>query len=116
MEWHAKSLFEAIESKPHAEHDEALARAAADGCLDEVIAEVRRLLQIKTAEAHTVASPHLQTVRAATGQVAFAPGERPGDWIGPYKLLESIGEGGFGVVWLAERREPMVQRVALKII
>jgi serine/threonine protein kinase len=43
-------------------------------------------------------------------------GERPGDRIGPYKLLEVIGEGGFGVVWLAERREPMVQRVALKII
>ena len=48
-----------------------------------------------------------------------APGgaiERPGDSIGPYKLLEVIGEGGFGVVYLAERREPMVQRVALKVI
>ncbi len=42
--------------------------------------------------------------------------ERPGDAIGPYTLLEVIGEGGFGTVWLAERREPMVQRVALKII
>src|ERR1044071_7808027 len=35
---------------------------------------------------------------------------------GPYKLVSVIGEGGFGVVWLAERREPMVQRVALKVI
>ncbi|MDX2117154.1 MAG: serine/threonine-protein kinase [Planctomycetota bacterium] len=42
--------------------------------------------------------------------------ERPGDTIGPFKLLEILGEGGFGVVWLAERREPMVQRVALKVI
>ncbi len=40
----------------------------------------------------------------------------PGDHIGPYKLLQVLGEGGFGIVWLAERREPMVQRVALKII
>jgi len=43
-------------------------------------------------------------------------GERAGDFIGPYKLLSVIGEGGFGVVWLAERRQPIVQRVALKII
>ncbi|MBS0197004.1 MAG: serine/threonine protein kinase [Planctomycetes bacterium] len=43
-------------------------------------------------------------------------GEHRGDRIGPYKLLEIIGEGGFGTVWLAERREPMVQRVALKAI
>ncbi|MFO0962590.1 MAG: serine/threonine-protein kinase [Phycisphaerales bacterium] len=36
--------------------------------------------------------------------------------VGPYRLLEVIGEGGFGTVWMAERRDPMVQRVALKII
>jgi serine/threonine protein kinase len=42
--------------------------------------------------------------------------ERVGDFVGPYKLLEVVGEGGFGVVYIAERREPMVQRVALKVI
>src|SRR3954462_342360 len=36
--------------------------------------------------------------------------------IGPYKLLQKIGEGGFGEVWMAEQREPMTRRVALKII
>jgi serine/threonine protein kinase len=43
-------------------------------------------------------------------------GERAEDWIGQYKLISVIGEGGFGIVWLAERREPMVQRVALKLV
>jgi serine/threonine protein kinase len=42
--------------------------------------------------------------------------ERPGTVIGPYKLLEQIGEGGFGVVFLAEQERPVRRRVALKII
>src|SRR4026209_1138402 len=36
--------------------------------------------------------------------------------LGRYKLLEKIGEGGFGEVWMAEQREPIKRRVALKII
>ena len=40
----------------------------------------------------------------------------PGDSIGPYKLLQRIGEGGFGVVFMAEQRKPINRRVALKII
>ena len=42
--------------------------------------------------------------------------ERPGATVGPYKLLEQIGEGGFGVVFLAEQQQPMRRRVALKIL
>jgi serine/threonine protein kinase len=42
--------------------------------------------------------------------------ESPGQRIGNYKLLEQIGEGGFGVVWVAEQLEPVRRRVALKII
>jgi len=43
-------------------------------------------------------------------------GEKPGDRIGRYKLLQQIGEGGCGVVYLAEQEEPIRRRVALKII
>ncbi|HEY5911797.1 MAG TPA: tetratricopeptide repeat protein [Verrucomicrobiae bacterium] len=42
--------------------------------------------------------------------------ERTGTRIGRYKLLEKIGEGGFGVVYLAEQEEPVQRKVALKII
>jgi serine/threonine protein kinase/WD40 repeat protein len=42
--------------------------------------------------------------------------ERPGTQIGPYKLLQKIGEGGFGVVFMAEQERPVRRMVALKII
>jgi serine/threonine protein kinase/WD40 repeat protein/Flp pilus assembly protein TadD len=42
--------------------------------------------------------------------------ETPGTHIGPYKLLQQIGEGGMGVVYMAEQLEPVRRRVALKII
>ncbi|HVJ82575.1 MAG TPA: protein kinase [Planctomycetia bacterium] len=41
---------------------------------------------------------------------------RPDAAIGPYKLLEQIGEGGFGVVYLAEQTAPVRRRVALKLL
>src|SRR5262249_13347778 len=42
--------------------------------------------------------------------------ERPGSVIGPYKLLQQIGEGGMGVVYMADQQVPVRRRVALKII
>jgi serine/threonine protein kinase len=42
--------------------------------------------------------------------------EEAGDRIGRYKLLQQIGEGGFGVVWMAEQEKPVRRRVALKVI
>ena len=42
--------------------------------------------------------------------------EGPGTVIGPYKLKEQIGEGGFGLVFVAEQQQPVRRKVALKII
>ncbi len=47
---------------------------------------------------------------------ALAPEERPGTCIGRYKLLQKLGEGGCGVVYMAEQEEPVRRRVALKVI
>ena len=44
------------------------------------------------------------------------PIEGPGMRIGPYKLLQQIGEGGMGIVYMAEQEEPVRRKVALKII
>src|SRR5947209_8781628 len=43
-------------------------------------------------------------------------GERSGAAVGPYKLLEPLGEGGFGVVFLAEQTQPVRRKVALKVL
>src|SRR5580698_8601945 len=53
---------------------------------------------------------------APEGRSEVAVGEKPGDRIGRYKLLQQIGEGGCGVVYMAEQEEPVRRRVALKII
>jgi non-specific serine/threonine protein kinase/serine/threonine-protein kinase len=60
---------------------------------------------------------YLQTPACAPAATVDVPiAEGPGATIGPYKLLERIGEGGFGLVFMAEQQQPLRRKVALKIL
>ena len=61
-------------------------------------------------------SPVASAAMTAPPPVSSLVGEGPGARIGPYKLLQEIGEGGMGKVYMAEQVEPVRRRVALKII
>src|SRR5262245_6717842 len=75
-------------------------------------AQVEQLL-----EAHQQPGPFMERVAPAMVATADEPvSERPGTVIGPYKLLEQIGEGGFGVVFMAEQFQPMRRKVAVKVL
>src|SRR5881409_4347515 len=62
----------------------------------------------------TPAGVSAKTFVVTTGMVPVTEG--PGDRIGRYKLRENLGEGGCGVVYVAEQEEPVRRRVALKVI
>jgi serine/threonine protein kinase len=78
----------------------------------ELRARVEHLL-----EAHrALGSIHFDPVPGPTTNAGGSSSEGPGSVIGPYKLLEPIGEGGMGTVYMAEQERPVRRRVALKII
>src|SRR5262249_28301949 len=91
-----------------------------DAYLDQVCAdseELRRQVNLLL-KAHREAGS-VPGARATEGTQTAAyqtAGEGPGTVIGPYKLLEPIGEGGMGTVWLAQQTQPVQRLVALKLI
>jgi hypothetical protein len=79
--------------------------------------EVESLLAAHEQAGDYLLHPAAIGARATQEAVLLPPlSEVTGTRIGRYKLLEQIGEGGFGVVWMAEQEEPVRRRVALKII
>jgi serine/threonine protein kinase len=80
-------------------------------------ANLRGQIEALLAEHDQLGSYLEAPVAAGQRTLAAAPAtERPGTIIGPYKLLQQIGEGGMGVVWMAEQSQPVQRKVALKVI
>ena len=119
---HEPSAQPNVDSPATATADEDLLAALAD----EVTARLRRGEHPKVedyVERHPPLAERIRKVFQAvtlmeqTRSMDFATrGERPGDTIGRYKLLERIGEGGFGVVYMAEQQQPVRRKVALKVV
>src|SRR5262249_49616465 len=75
-------------------------------------AEVEKLLRAQAAIGSFQEPPRLALPATAGERIS----ERPGISVGPYKVLEQIGEGGFGIVFMAEQQEPIRRQVALKVL
>jgi len=89
------------------ERDQFLAEVCADDA--ELKEQVISLLEADSEEGRT-------NFLKNTIVIPVARTEKPGDRIGRYKLLQQLGEGGCGVVYMAEQEEPVRRRVALKVI
>jgi eukaryotic-like serine/threonine-protein kinase len=101
------------------EHQSAEAQAAylqrACGGDDDLRRRVEALLKMRDTHASFLAQPAVFEMLPAQNSLQSAV-DVSGTVIGSYRLLERIGEGGFGAVYMAEQREPVQRRVALKII
>ncbi len=104
-------------------------RAIFCDALDETVAERARFLE-QACHGNSELRAEVEALLAAHADAGEMPPDateaadtvlepapvRDGAMIGPYRLIEKIGEGGFGLVFLAEQRQPLQRRVAIKIL
>ncbi|HVA45771.1 MAG TPA: protein kinase [Pirellulales bacterium] len=108
-----KAIFlAALEQSTACEREAYLRSACGDD--PELLKRVKVLLSVHEQSHGPLDAPSPGVGVAPTLERPIA--ERPGTVIGPYKLLEQIGEGGFGVVFMAEQQQPVRRKVALKVL
>jgi serine/threonine protein kinase/WD40 repeat protein len=100
-------LFDEAIALPRDQRGVFLAKAC--GANTTLLARLTALFEVHEGP-DTLLSPAVTVLDPLLGE------EKAGAVIGRYKLLQKIGEGGCGVVWMAEQEEPVRRRVALKII
>jgi serine/threonine-protein kinase len=105
-------FWEAGQLAPGEPRDAYLARACGDDLA--LRQRVERLLQVRPQVEGFLERPFAGPGQLPT--VDAPPAEGPGTEIGPYKLLEQIGEGGMGLVFMAEQTRPVRRHVALKVL
>ena len=110
----AKSIFyEALELTSQESRRAVIERECGeDTALRNQVEQLLKALENPEAERFLEVLPTLVGIQESNSGIS----EGAGDVIGPYKLLQIIGEGGFGVVFMAEQTVPVRRRVALKVI
>jgi hypothetical protein len=102
--------FSALEKPTSGERCAYLDRACAGD--EDLRRRVERLICAESKVGDFLESPAPEIAEAFVP----SPAECPGTVIGPYTLREQIGEGGFGIVYIADQEAPVRRQVALKIV
>ena len=108
----AESIFQVAREKT----DPEARKAYLEGACGNDVALRAKVEELLRADDEAVTFAEEIAPRDIDATVRTPGREERGQEIGRYKLLQQIGEGGFGSVWMAEQREPVKRRVALKII
>src|SRR5215469_2404489 len=106
-----EALFlELVEIRSPAEREAHLAEVTRGN--EPLRRSLEQLLKLHEQTGDFLGVPPAAVLPTAVAQASEAPGTQ----IGPYKLLEQIGEGGFGIVFMAEQQQPVRRKVALKVL